>query len=256
MLPAVSEPETLPCGVWKYCTRALNQWSRFVEEVDNVIPLTVKTVTESSSNNIWLEGYAKKQLHQAPHSDGCLQKIINWIMTEVMPDQKELALSSQTVKYLYLHRSHLVYENELLYYQWGDDFGDKLLFVLPESLKVEVMSMNHDLPLTGHMGIAKTVAHIKKSFIRYRLSRNIEIFVKSCSICNKNKRATVKPKAPLGQYHVGLPLERVHIDILGSFTPSTRDNQYVLMIVDQFTKWLECFLLPLQNAKEVAKCMV
>ena len=53
---ALSEPETLPCGG---CTRAHNQWSRFEEDVDNVVPLVVKTVTESSSNNIWLEGYSK-----------------------------------------------------------------------------------------------------------------------------------------------------------------------------------------------------
>ena len=127
---------------------------------------------------------------------------------------------------------------------------------MPESLKQEVMSWNHDLPLTGHMGITKTITRIKNSYIWYGLSKDVELFVKSCSTCNKNKRAAVKPKAPLGQYHVGSPLERVHIDILGPFTPSTRGNQYVLMIVDQFTKWLECFPLPLQNTEEVAKCMV
>ena len=160
------------------------------------------------------------------------------------------------MKYLYLHRNQLIYENELLYYRWSDNFGDKVLFVVPESLREEVMSMNHNLPLTGHMGIAKTVSCIKKSFIWYGLSRDVELYVKSCSTCNKNKRATVKPKAPLGQYHVGSSLERVHIDILGQFTPSTRGNQKVLMIVDQFTKWIECFALPLQNAEEVVKCMV
>ena len=31
----------------------------------------------------------------------------------------------------------------------------------------------------------------------------------------------MKPKEPLGQYHVGSPLERVHIDILGPFTPES-----------------------------------
>ena len=48
--------------------------------------------------------------------------------------------------YLYLHRNQLVYENELLFYRWSDHLGDKLLFVVPESVKEEVMSMNHDLP--------------------------------------------------------------------------------------------------------------
>ena len=47
-------------------------------------------------------------------------------------------------------------------------------------------------------------------------------------------------------------MERVHVDILGPFTPS---SQYVLMLVDQFTKWLECYLLPDQTAESVAKCV-
>ena len=51
-------------------------------------------------------------------------------------------------------------------------------------------------------------------------------------------------------------MERVHIDILGPFTESNRGNQYVLMIVDQFTKWLECFPLPLQSAELTAKAVV
>ena len=118
------------------------------------------------------------------------------------------------------------------------------------------MSLNHDLPLTGHMGIAKTIARIKSRYTWYKLTNDVEQFVKSCSACHQNKKATVKPKAPLGQYHAGGPLERVHIDILGPFTPSKKGNQYVLVIVDQFTKWLECFPLPRQGAEEVAKCIV
>ena len=128
--------------------------------------------------------------------------------------------------------------------------------MVPESFKSEIMSLNHDLPLTGHMGIAKTITRVKQSYIWYGMTRDIELFVKSCRLCNTNKKSSVKPRAGLGQYHAGSPMERVHIDILGPFTPSSSGNQYVLMIVDQFTKWLECFPLPQQSAEETAKCVV
>ena len=36
----------LPCSGCKYCTRAHEQWSRFLEEVDDVLPLAVGHVTE------------------------------------------------------------------------------------------------------------------------------------------------------------------------------------------------------------------
>ena len=143
-----------------------------------------------------------------------------------------------------------------LLYKWTDNHSEKFLFVVPDSLKEEVMSLNHDLPLTGHMGIVKTVSRIRNSYIWYKMNEDIELFVRSCSVCNKNKGANVKPRASLGQYHAGSPLERVHIDILGPFTESNRGNQYVLMIVDQFTKWLECFPLPLQSAELTAKAVV
>ena len=57
-------------------------------------------------------------------------------------------------------------------------------------------------------------------------------------------------------HHAGVPLERVHIDILGPLAKSKRDNQYVLMVVDQFTKWMECYALPDQTAESIAEKVV
>ena len=160
------------------------------------------------------------------------------------------------MKHFYINRHQLVYQNELLLYKWTDNHSEKFLLVVPDSLKEEIMSLNHDLPLTGHMGIVKTLFRIRNSYIWHKMSEDIELFVRLCIVCNKNKRANVKPRARLGQYRAGSPLERVHIDILGPFTESNRGNQYVLMIVDQFTKWLECFPLPLQSAELTAKAVV
>ena len=51
-------------------------------------------------------------------------------------------------------------------------------------------------------------------------------------------------------------MERVHLDILGLFPKSHSGNVYILMLVDQFTKWLECYPLPDQNAETIPKAMV
>jgi hypothetical protein len=34
-------------------------------------------------------------------------------------------------------------------------------------------------------------------------------------------------------------MERVHLDILGPFNTSEDGNRYALMMIDQFTKWVE-----------------
>ena len=45
---------------------------------------------------------------------------------------------------------------------------------------------------------------------------------------------------------------RLHIDILCSFPKTKQGFQYVLLVVDSFSKWIEAFPLRTQEAKEIA----
>jgi hypothetical protein len=88
------------------------------------------------------------------------------------------------------------------------------------------------------------------------LKRDVTDYVLSCSVCNSQKKASVKAKSELGSYHAGCPMERVHLDVLGPFFPSKSGNEYVLVIIDQFTKWIECFPLRNQTAELISKTFV
>ena len=59
-------------------------------------------------------------------------------------------------------------------------------------------------------------------------------------MCNRQE------KTQQVRYHAGSPLERMHIDILGPLIETPRGNQYVLVVVDQFSKWLRvlCSIRP------------
>ena len=57
-------------------------------------------------------------------------------------------------------------------------------------------------------------------------------------------------------YHAGAPVERIHLDVLGPFVSSNAGNKYILMLVCQFTKWIEAYPLPDQKAESVAKAVV
>ena len=58
------------------------------------------------------------------------------------------------------------------------------------------------------------------------------------------------------QFHAGAPMERVHLDLLGPLPVTKRNNSYILMMVDQFTKWVECIPLPNQTAEVTAQAAV
>ena len=51
-------------------------------------------------------------------------------------------------------------------------------------------------------------------------------------------------------------MDWVMMDVLGSLSKTVRGNTVVLMLIDQFMKWHECFPLPNQSAELVAKNMV
>ena len=53
-------------------------------------------------------------------------------------------------------------------------------------------------------------------------------------------------------FRAGAPMEHVHMDILGPFPPSESGNRYILLMVDQFTKWVEIHAIPDQTAEQTA----
>lgn len=52
------------------------------------------------------------------------------------------------------------------------------------------------------------------------------------------------------------PLDRLHVDILGPFPVSSSGNKYILVIGDQFTRWVEAFPVPDQCAETTANRVV
>ena len=84
------------------------------------------------------------------------------------------------------------------------------------------------------------------------MNQDSDDYVRSCGVCNTNKRPNVKPWASLQSFQAEHPMESVHLDILGPFNTSALGNNYVLVMVDQFSKWVELAALPDQSAMKVA----
>jgi hypothetical protein len=88
------------------------------------------------------------------------------------------------------------------------------------------------------------------------MSKDTKIHVNGCHTCKQNKKSNSTPRAPLGLYHAGFPMERVHLDIIGPFHKSRTGNRYILVMVDQFTKWVKLAALPEQNAKMTVRAFM
>ena len=75
----------------------------------------------------------------------------------------------------------------------------------------------------------------------------------SCDQCVSDKTPHKRPKAPLGSLVVGATLST---DVLGPLPVTPRNNRYMLVVTDHFTKWVEIFAVPDQTAVTTANVIL
>ena len=166
-------------------------------------------------------------------------KVLRWLELGGEPQREELLLADPVVKYFWRFKENLAIRGGVVKYKWMSGI-DRWLLVVPEILKGIVLEFCHSKGMDGHMGIEKTRFRILERAIWYNLRNSCEEHVKGCAVCNKQKKGC---RVARGEQHAGYALERVHIDIMGPLVETQKENKYILVIVDQFTKWVEAFPL-------------
>ena len=144
----------------------------------------------------------------------------------------------------------------MVYYRWFDAVQDVRKLVVPSSLKESIISSLHDDPLCDHLGQNNTVRLVKEKYIWHGMTSDCNDYVSTCAACNVKKKPQQRPKAAFRSFHAGSHMECVHVDILGLFKTSVHGNSYVVMLIDQFTKWIECLPIPNRSAETVARMLV
>jgi transposase InsO family protein len=199
-------------------------------------------------------GFSWQDLEEAQGQEEDFHIVLEWLKYGTPPDDSELFRSNAAVKFYWLSKEQLCLINNVIYYVDGRT-GDKRL-LLPTSMRELALRWHHAIPSAGHQGIKRTKERMKEKFIWYGMGKDVTSYVVGCEPCNRNKKTSPHGKCPMTEFQAGIPMERVHIDFLGPLPKTKAGNKYILMMVDQFTKWVECVALPDQTAETTAKAIV
>ena len=186
-----------------------------------------------------------------------------WMMSgkendDPRPEWSSVAMKSSAVKTYWAQWDQIETHEGVLFRRWETDDGRivRRQILLPEKIRKEAVMEMHGNPLGGHLGVRKTLAKVKAMFYWCGMTADIRSFIRTCSLCQRRKSPPKKRRAPLQQSRVGAPMERVAIDLMGPLPKTDSDNQWILVVGDYHTKWMEAYALPDAKAVTVARKLV
>ncbi len=129
--------------------------------------------------------------------------------------------------------------------------------IVPTGMVKQILSGVHDLAAGGgHLGIRKTLSKVKDKYYWPGWRRDVEVWCKTCPECVRRKKQIPSVRAPLHGQIPGFPFQRVGIDVLGPLPLTNRGNKYIIVVQDYYTKWVEAYAVPDQEATTVARRLV
>lgn len=221
--------------------------------IDPTVRVVTLGASDTGQDSNYMQQFDSKEMRELQLKDTDLKPLIQWLEQTEVPGIDEVLLQSSATRHLWLCRSQLKVQEGVLYYAWEEENSQRWLLVVPACLKEDVLQQCHDSKFGGHLGRDKTLAAVKQRFLWHGMSTDVQIHIRTCRECHVSKHVNRKPKAPLQNYQAGCPGDRVHLDILGPFAESASGYRYILMIIDQFSRWLEMVPLKVQDSETVAR---
>jgi len=134
---------------------------------------------------------------------------------------------------------------------------ETLQLVAPKCLRMKILEIAHDNPLSGHYSQKKTKARIERDFYWPNLVKDVQQYCHSCHTCQLHAPSR-PPKAPIAPSTTMVtPFTALSVDLVGPLQPSSaRGNKFILTVVDQATRYADAIPLRHIDSETVAQALL
>lgn len=189
----------------------------------------------------------REEFVAAQKSDVTLSKCLSSVLSKEEAQKKRLSY---------------IMDRGLLIRRWASDMDGEwsatYQVVVPSVYRSQVLSLAHDHPWSGHMGVTKTYQRVLKHFFWPGLKSDVVTYCRTCHVCQiTGKPNQVIPPAPLHPIPVmGEPFEKVIVDCVGPLPKTKAGNQFLLTVMCASTRFPEAMPLRRITAPVVTKALV
>lgn len=111
--------------------------------------------------------------------------------------------------------------------------------VTPMGYRSFLMRQAHAGFGSGHMGERRTTDQVRRRAYWAGWASKVRRMLRACPECCSFKRGPTQRQGKLQKMIVGMPWERVGVDINGPHPKSRNGLTYLLTLTDYFTKWAD-----------------
>ena len=218
-----------------------------IASVTAVSPSMDETTAETSDTKIIYEEQQKDRL--------CKEILAYWESGLLWDDDNRNPPTWAREIDLFFLSNGILCRNSTPYSKKRRQFSQQQI-VMPLSLRKRLMEDYHDAPISGHLAFRRTLYRVRDKFYWPSMVDDIKEYCKACTECAMQRR--VKNKTFLNSFDLtSAPNEVIGMDFLGPIRPSSiGGNNYVLVMTDYFTKWVEVAALPDTTALTTCKSLM
>lgn len=141
-------------------------------------------------------------------------------------------------------------QNEILYRHcrnWDNTVSSRWKIYVPGFKRNEVLQECHDDLTAAHGGVFKTLHRVRTDYFWPSLKHDVIDYVKKCIICKLTKSTNKNQTAPMGlDRSPEKKFETLCIDFIGPFPMSSKSHRWLLVAIDNFTKFVT--IMPMRTA--------
>src|SRR6266540_449112 len=127
---------------------------------------------------------------------------------------------------------------------------NKELKVLKRNEVEPILSLSYEHPLSGHFGLEATLIKLKERYYWPKMKNDVKSYIQTCNQCQRREKTTDENE--LHSIKIKEPFYQWGIDIVGPLTKTSRENKYIVVAIDYFTKYPEARALANANARNIA----
>ena len=215
---------------------------------------TQPTLVSSVSDTPVLQQFSPDDLRKSQLDDPSVGFVLHALELNEKPESKTLQSQNREVRRLIQLWNQLELHNGLLYCNYESVDGDHghSQLVVPTVYRNDILQTLHAGVAGGHLGQDKTLSRLKERFYWPGHWSDVHHWCSTCATCASRKTPSPKHKAELQPVKAGYPMQIVATDILGPLPITPNGNSYLLVASDYFTRWVEAYPIPNQEATTIA----